>query len=101
MVVYSNKIDPEGRHCQDFSLTYRVIKCPISSKIYGYPKANYDEFRSIMTGAPLVLFFSLFTDWVHVGIKDFIPRKKYQQISNSQLWFTHECAAANSHRNHY
>ena len=82
---------------------------PFHRTVFRYSKADWDGFRSFISGIPISDIFkhgsskiaSLLSDWILVGMESYIPSKTFQLKPNSQPWFSPECAAAIAHRNHF
>ena len=76
---------------------------------YDYSRADCDGLHDHLRDVPWKDIFkrstsaaaSEFCEWVQVGIRVYIPHRKYQVKPHSSPWFSATCAAAIVHRNHF
>ena len=81
---------------------------PCHRTVYSYSKADWDGSKDDLRD---VLWLDIFNhddtyaakeiEWIEIGIACFILRRKFQLKPHSLPWFTHSCASAIPHRNHY
>ena len=80
---------------------------PFHCITYDYSCADWDDLCDLLRDVQWQNIFKLsasaaaseFCEWVQVGIKVYIPHRKYQVKPHLYPWFSAACAAAIVHRN--
>ena len=87
---------------------FSIASVPFHRTVYQYAKADWSGLRTFFSQIPWNQLpkdsdkaAHEVAEWISVGMKVYIPSRTFQQKPHSQPWFTPECAAAISHRNHY
>ena len=89
--------------------SFTTPSAPFHRTVYRFQNADWCGFRTFMSQVIECLDFrgdvnSLaqeLTEWLQIGMEAYIPHRTYQMKPHSQPWFTPECAAALSQRDHF